>query len=135
MGKVVTSTVANRYDKKIWVKHDFQQHMVLAKRFALGGMVGGAGFDVGIHVDREKEFDRKEIELQFTPIQAGEFKRFDIPAEGNDVVFLTIITETGEILCNADPKKIDRNFVIMEGGQCRNGVKDTKRPFAIDDID
>lgn len=135
MARVVTSTIASRLeDIKLWVKVDFQQHSVLAENFAVGGALKWLGTGAEFRGDRQKLFDWTKIELKFTPIPAQQFIRFDIPAHGNDVVYLTIITEGGEILCNACPKKIDRNIVIMEDKRIRNGVRDRKRPWAIDDV-
>lgn len=133
MGKVVSTTVANRSDKKIWIKYDFQDNNVMMEKFQMGGQLGFAGAAVQGRANVAKWYDWKKIEMQFNPIMAGDFKRFDIRASGNDVVYLSIITDQGEIICNASPKQIDRNIVITEGLQVRNGVRDLKRPFAMTD--
>lgn len=133
MGTVVSTTVANRSAQKIWIKYDFQDQNVIMEKFGIEGKLGFEGATAEGRVDVEKWYNWKKINMQFNPVQGGDFKRFDIRASDNDIVYLSIITEKGEIICNASPKKIDRNIVIMEGLQVRNGVKDLKRPFAITD--
>lgn len=133
MGTVVSSTVANMSTEQIWIKYDFQDKNVIMEKFTREGKLGFEGATVEGGDNVEKVYDLKKNEMQFTPVLGGKVKRFDIRASCNDIVYLSIITDKGEIICNAIPKKIDRNIVIMEGLQVRNGVKDLKRPFDITD--
>ena len=121
MEKVVSFTIGNRpKETRIWVKHDFQQKNVLMGNFAKGG-----GFDL------DKIKDTKE----FTPIDGGKSKVFEVQAGGSDIVYLTIVTDAGKIISNGTPKAIDRNIVIMEHLEYRHGINDPSNPFSVETID
>ena len=133
MGSVVSTTVANRSDKKIWVKYDFQETNVKMEKFAFQGTLEAAGIGAGAGVEKTTVYNWKVIKTEFQPIDGGQYKPFDIPSKFNDVVYLSIITEDDEIICNAMPKKINKNVVITGSLQYRFGIKDKSTPFAIDE--
>lgn len=76
------------------------------------------------------EIDLHKIESNFTPIEGGAYKKFDVQARENDTIYLTIVAETGKIISDGNPKAANQNIVITDEGEYRHGVDDPKRPWA-----
>lgn len=83
----------------------------------------------------DKGFDLGKIKSNFEKIEGGAYKEFEVQARGNDIIYVTIVTETGKIISNGTPKAANRNIVIMEDLEYRYGINDPKRPFAVEKID
>ena len=129
MGKIVTSTVASRYHKKIWVKYDFERKYVVLENFSVGLEGSAAGASAGGNITVQREFDWYKIRMEFSPIAAGDYKRYDIDCHDAAIVYLTIVADDGEVICNAHPKKADRCVVITEAAKLRDA--DKKKPWSI----
>lgn len=119
MEKVVSFTIGNRpKETRIWVKYDFQRNKVLLENYTKG-----------------KEFDLDQIKREFESIEGGEKRKFNVQAGRNDIIYLTIVTDAGEIISNGTSKAVDRNIVIMEDLEYRHGINDPQRPWAVEEID
>ena len=143
MGGVVSTTIGNRYHKKIWVKCDVERKYVQMENYAVRGQVGVGGISGGAGLRTSKKYDWHKIEMQFSPIKPGDYKRFDIDCKDVSVVYVTIIADDEEIVCNSIPRHKDRNIVITENAEYRTADKndpwavadDVKRNFEIKKAD
>ena len=131
--RVISTTVANRSNFKIWVKYDFHKNNVKSEQWSVYAFKMWMG--VGMNKATLYAGDWKPIENEFQPIDAGDYKPFDIPSKFNKVVYFSAITEKPDmiIICDVIPKKIDKNVVITESLQYRTEIEDKARPLTIDE--
>ena len=59
-----------------------------------------------------------KIELPgFSQIQSYARLKFTIDSKDSPLVFITIITDNGDVLCNALPREKNTNVLVNENGQ------------------
>lgn len=104
MGGNISSRVGNNYHKTIWVKVDFEKSYPLKSKMCGGAIAGGGPVCVGAKVQKCEQYEWHKIKAEFSPIKTGDYKRFDIASKGT-TVYLSIIADDGEVLCNSLPRK------------------------------
>lgn len=119
MGSTVSTTIGNAYHKKVWVKMDFESEYVKMSSMKTKAEVGGGPTHVGSGVEITKEYDWHKITAQFNPIKTRDYKIFDFENSGKKVIYLTIIADDEEIICNCLSCKKDKNILITEDGTLR----------------
>ena len=103
-------SIGNRYNKTILVKYDVQEHFVTLEEFAIRG-VTAAGFGAEGGGRQKKQYDWNKINIQFTPIRPGKFL---YRRDADKDVYLSIITEDGEVIVNTWCVSKKSNFVVTE---------------------
>ena len=104
-------SIGNRYNKTILVKYDVQEKFVTLEEFAIKGGVTAAGFGAEGGGRQKKQYDWNKINIQFTPIRPGKF----LYRKGADKdVYLSIITEDGDVIVNTWYVSKKSNFVVTE---------------------
>ena len=104
-------SIGNLYNETILVKYDVQEKFVTLKEFALEGGLSVVGLAAEVGGRRKKHFDWKKIDLQFTPIRPGKFLYRKITKTD---VYLSIITEDGDVIVNTWYVSKKANFVVTE---------------------
>ena len=120
MGGIASCSLTNKYNKKIWVKYDVERKYVNMEDYTIEGQVGFSEFSVGAGVSVSKRYDWVKIQSQFTPIASGSDSFIELAVECKDskVMYVTIVAEDGEIICNT-LGKTDKNLIVTEDGQLR----------------
>ena len=109
-------SIGNLYKEKIWVKYDVEKKFVKAEEFTIKPGVDVADVAASLEVIRKREFDWKKIQIQFTPINPGDYK---IKKEETKDAFLTIFTDDGHIVCNTWYVDKDYNWLVTEDMELR----------------
>ena len=104
-------SIGNLYNKIIFVKYDVQEKFVTLEEFAFKGGVSVVGLEAEVDGRRKKHFDWKKIDLKFTPIRPGKFLHRKIT---NTDVYLSIITEDGDVIVNTWYVSKKSNLIVTE---------------------
>ena len=124
MGGIVS--IGNLYNKTILVKYDVQQKFVALEEFAIKGGVNVAGLGAEVGGKQKKQYDWKIIDLQFTPIRPGNFLHREVT---NENVFLSIVTEDGDVIVNTWYVNKRASFVVTEDMVLKKA--DDKNPLKV----
>ena len=104
-------SIGNLYHKTIFVKYNVQQKYVTLEEFAIKGGLTVAGFGAEGSGKQKKQYDWDKINIEFTPIRPNKFLKRQV----TDIhVYLTIITEDGDVVVNTWYVNKDANFVVTE---------------------
>lgn len=122
MGGLVSCSIGNRYNQRIWVKYDAEKRYVQMEEYSIEVQVGLAEIELGAGVAVSKKYDWKRIETKFTPVDPMDFKELAIDCKDSKVMFVTIIAENDKIICNSWPINYKR-VVVTKDAQLRKGVK------------
>ena len=124
MGRIVS--FGNCYNKTILVKYDVQEKFVTLKEFAIKGGVNVAGFGAEGGGRQVMQYDWNIINIQFTPIRPGKF--LHRKAASKDV-YLSVITEDGDIIANTWLVDRKSSFVVTEDMELKPA--DDKDPLKV----
>ena len=120
--------VGNRYNQKIWVKVSWEQKYLEASKAEGGGGVQVAGVGVGGGFKKCTQTTWKTEVSGLSPIQPGHRQKFAVDSKDSDLVFITIIAEDGDVLCNALSRYKNENVVVQENGQVCTATEDPFEP-------
>ena len=104
-------SIGNLYNKTILVKYNVQEKFVTLEEFAIKGGVTVAGCGAEGGVRQKKQYDWNKINIQFTPIRPGKFLYRKVADKD---VYLSIITEDGEVIVNTWYVSKKSSFVVTE---------------------
>lgn len=124
MGCVVSHSIANRYSKTIWVKCDVKKKNGQMEKYTVEGQEGFAGIELGTGIS----YDWNKIETKFTPVNSGDFKELSVKLKDKKVMYVTVIAEDGEIICDSLPIDYKR-VVVTKDAQLRKAQK--KQPMKL----
>ena len=119
MGGAVSSSIGNNYGKKIWVKYNVEKKYVTMENYEVTGQIEFAGISAGASGAVSQKYDWNKVRIHFTPIKPGDFKEIDIESKTSEVVYITIVADDSEILCQTWSMNIGRSLVITEEGGLR----------------
>ena len=119
MGGSVSTSIGNRYRKKIWVKYDVEKKYVQMEDYTIEGQLGFSEISIGAGVSVSRKYDWNKIQMDFTPIKSGDFKELTIDCKDSKVVYITIVAEDGEIICKTWPMHVANSIVVTDEGGLR----------------
>ena len=113
MGGRRSTHVANAYHETVFVKVDAERSYVLSMNFSVSGEAEG----VKGSASGGATWDWNKIQVGFTRIPNGTFQRFDVEfGQGKDTAYITVITESGKLICDALPRREDKSVIVTEEG-------------------
>ena len=109
-------SIGNLYKEKIWVKYDVEKQYVSLEEFKIKPEVVVSEVEAGVELSLKREYDWKKIEIQFTPINSGDYK---YKKEETKDAYLTIITDDGDVVCNTWYVDKDHSWLVTEDLELR----------------
>ena len=109
-------SIGNLYKEKIWVKYDIEKEYVKLEEFTFKPEVGVGDVTAGVEISVKREYDWKKIEVQFTPINPGDYK---YKKEETKDAYLSIITNDGHVVCNTWYVDKDHSWLVTEDLELR----------------
>ena len=120
--------VGNQYDQKIYVKVAWEQKYLEASKAEGGFGVQVAGVGVGGGLMKCTQTTWKTEVPGLSLIQPGYSLKFTVDSKDSDLVFITIIAENGEVLCNALSRSKDENLLVLKNGQVCTASENPQEP-------
>ena len=121
-----TSThVANRYHKNIYVRCDAERKYTSMENFTVSTSAGYSGVSVNVKRDGRVFYNWNKIVAGFSKIKPGKFLKFDVDCRDSDTVYISIVAEDGELICNSISKQEDYSVLVDQYGNLRDVVYGT----------
>lgn len=131
MPRVKPTRIGNKYNQTIWVKVDVEEKYISMSGGRVEGNVNVAGAGAGVGVQHCCQVEWKKVKAEFNPIQPGHRQKFDMDSKGRVLVYITIVANDGNVLCNALSRELETNLVVTEKGQVVTAKE--KDPFIPDE--
>ena len=126
--RISNTRVGNLYNQTIWAKVSWEQKYVEASKATGGGDLQLPGIGISGRFQRCTKAAWKIEVTGLSPILPGGSQKFVVDSKDSPLVFITIIAENGDILCNALSRENDTNVVVQNNGQVVTATEDPLEP-------
>lgn len=117
MGGRTSTHVANAYHETVYVKVDTERSYVTSTNFSVSAEAKG----VSGSVSGRATWDWNKINVGFTSIPTRTHQRFDVEmGHGKDTAYITVITSSGKLICDALPRREDKSVIVTKKGIVRD---------------